>query len=56
MNILSKIRSFGREENGASLAEYAILLVILGVVGIGTITAFGTAIQGRMAQATADIQ
>lgn len=55
MNLMKKIRSFGRKEDGASLAEYAILLVILAVVGIGTISAFGTEIQQRFDAATDDI-
>ena len=52
MNLLKKLRSFRREESGASLAEYAVLLVILGVVGVATITGLGTAIQNRLIAGT----
>ena len=45
---MNAIRNFLRDESGASLAEYAVLLVILGgVVTILTVN-LGPAIQNRL--------
>lgn len=49
--MMNKIRNFFRDESGASLAEYAVLLVILGgVVTILTVQ-LGPAIQDRLTEA-----
>jgi pilus assembly protein Flp/PilA len=47
MNTLIKTaRKFIREEEGASLAEYGLLLALIAVVCIGAITALGGSISG----------
>jgi len=37
---LNKIQKFGKDEEGAALAEYAILLAIVLALGIGALTTF----------------
>lgn len=43
-NITKMLRSFAREEDGASLAEYLVLLGVLVLAVAGGIAAFGSAI------------
>lgn len=50
--MLNKVRNFLRDEGGASLAEYAVLLVILGGVVTILIGQLGPAIQNRLTEAT----
>lgn len=50
--MLNKVRNFLRNESGASLAEYAVLLVILGGVVTILTAQLGPAIQNRLTQAT----
>jgi pilus assembly protein Flp/PilA len=44
---LELIRGLGRDEEGAALIEYTVLLGILLVAVIGTIVAVGTWVNGR---------
>jgi pilus assembly protein Flp/PilA len=44
--MIKKLMHFIKEEDGAGLAEYALLLVLIAVVCIGVITSLGTSIQG----------
>jgi pilus assembly protein Flp/PilA len=49
---MQKIISFLKDESGASAAEYALLLAIIGA-GVGVaVFALGGAISGRIAKAT----
>jgi Flp pilus assembly pilin Flp len=50
--MLNKVRNFLRDESGASLAEYAVLLVILGGVVTILISQLGPAILNRLTEAT----
>ena len=54
--MLNKVRNFLRDESGASLAEYAILLVIIGGATVVAITALQTGINARLNNATAVVQ
>lgn len=50
------LKSFLNDETGASAAEYALILAVIGV-GIATAaTGLGTAIQGALNDATAAIE
>ena len=40
-SFLTLVKRFAREERGASMAEYAILLGLITTITIGFITAFG---------------
>jgi pilus assembly protein Flp/PilA len=42
--VLSKARAFIREDEGAALAEYAILIAFIAIVAIVAVTFFGSAI------------
>ena len=53
MNFLRKIL---KEEEGADLAEYALLLGIITIAVASAITAFGTKISGSITNATNIIQ
>jgi pilus assembly protein Flp/PilA len=53
--MLNAIRRFVKEEEGASAAEYALLVGLITVVMAGTVIAFGTAITTAIAAATAAI-
>ena len=46
-NALTLLRRLGKDEDGASLVEYTVLLGILLVAVIATITAVGTWINGK---------
>jgi pilus assembly protein Flp/PilA len=39
---LNNIQKFGKDEDGAALAEYAVLLGLILALGIGAITTLGT--------------
>ena len=45
-NIFKKVLNFIKDEEGAGLAEYALLLVLIAVVCIATLTALGGSISG----------
>lgn len=48
------IKNFARDDSGASAAEYALILVVVGLAIVGAATALSGAIAGAM-QDTADI-
>jgi pilus assembly protein Flp/PilA len=47
--ILARSSKFVRDEEGASLAEYGLLLALIAVVCIGAITVLGTNISSMFA-------
>ena len=49
---LDIVKKFGKDEEGAALAEYAILLAIVLALGIGALTAFSTQIGAVFTAAT----
>jgi pilus assembly protein Flp/PilA len=53
--MLNAIRRFVKEEDGASAAEYALLVGLITVAMSGVVIAFGTAIQGAITAATVAI-
>jgi len=53
--MLNAIRRFVKEEDGASAAEYALLVGLITVAMAGVVITFGTAIQGAIVAATAAI-
>ena len=44
--MLTVMKRFVREEEGASMVEYGLLLALIAVVLIGTLTTLGEGIQG----------
>jgi pilus assembly protein Flp/PilA len=44
--MIRKIMNFIKEEEGAGLAEYAILLLLIALVSIAILTTMGTTIAG----------
>jgi pilus assembly protein Flp/PilA len=40
------IKNFFKDEEGAGLVEYALLVVLIAIVCIGAITATGTSVRG----------
>jgi pilus assembly protein Flp/PilA len=44
---LALLKRFAREENGASMVEYAVLVGLITAVIVGLITTLGTDIQAR---------
>ena len=52
---MSKFVSFLKDESGASAAEYALILALVGVAIAVAATALGTAITGAITRATAAI-
>jgi len=44
---LALLKRFAREENGASMIEYGVLVGLITAVLVGTIAAIGTNITGR---------
>ena len=55
MKLIPTLRAFGRDKNGASLAEYAILLAIMAALGVATIPNLRTAIGGKFTAATTQL-
>ena len=53
--MLNAIRRFVKEEEGASAAEYALLVGLITVAMSAVVVAFGTAIQGAIVAATGAI-
>ena len=51
--MFKKMINFFKEEEGAGLAEYALLLVLIAVVCITVLTTLGTSIQGAFSQIAA---
>jgi Flp pilus assembly pilin Flp len=52
---LMKLRKFGKNESGASLAEYAILLAIMAAVGVALLPNLRTAISTKFTAATTQL-
>ena len=50
--MLNAIRRFVKEEDGASAAEYALLVGLITVAMAGVVVAFGGAISGAIVNAT----
>jgi len=55
MKIMSSLRAFGRDQSGASLAEYAILLAIMAAVGLTLLPGLQTAIGTKFTDATTQL-
>jgi pilus assembly protein Flp/PilA len=55
MTMLNAICQFVREEEGASAAEYALLLALITLGIVGAVTALGGAITNALTTATATI-
>jgi len=53
--LLSKVQSFGREQEGASLAEYGLLLALIAVVCIAAIALVGTQISNMFGLVSSSI-
>lgn len=53
---MKKVLGFLRDDEGASMAEYALLLGLITVAIATVITAFGSRIQGVFVRATNAIQ
>jgi pilus assembly protein Flp/PilA len=53
--MLNAIRRFVKEEDGASAAEYALLVGLITVAMAGTVVTFGTTITTAIANATTAI-
>ena len=51
MNRISKeVRKFLRQEEGAALAEYGILIAFIAIAAIVAVTFFGDKIKGKFSQ------
>jgi Flp pilus assembly pilin Flp len=48
-------RSIITDERGLSTVEYVIILALIAIVAIGAWSEFGTAVQGKVDNATKDI-
>ena len=44
--IHGRVKSFSKEEKGATMVEYAILVGVIALVAIGGATVFGTTLSG----------
>ena len=45
-NLLTKIKNFVREEEGASAVEYGLLVALIAVAIIGAVSTLGTTLSG----------
>lgn len=56
MNALIRVlKSFVREEEGATAVEYAVMLALIIVIALGAITALGTKVSSTFANVTAQL-
>jgi pilus assembly protein Flp/PilA len=46
MDVMKRVRRFGRDEEGQDLIEYALLVALISLVAVGAIGAAGTAVNG----------
>ena len=53
--MLSAFRRFVREEEGAAMVEYALLVGLIAVASILTLTALGTTISGMWTTISGDL-
>ena len=44
--MLEKIKNFVKEEEGASMVEYGLLVALIAVIAIGGVTAIGNGLDG----------
>jgi pilus assembly protein Flp/PilA len=54
-NLLTKIKNFVREEEGASAVEYGLLVSLIAVVIIVAVTAVGTSLSAKFTAVAAAI-
>ena len=52
----SAVLRFLREEDGASLVEYALLIALIAVVCIGAVTLIGTNVNAKLNSAATSLQ
>ncbi len=53
MNAVTRVlKSFIRDEQGATATEYAVMLALIIVIAIGAISALGTKVSGTFANIT----
>ena len=45
LNLMNLVKSFGRNEEGQDLLEYALLVALIALIAIGAVTAAGGAVQ-----------
>ena len=50
VRIGSRVREFVREEDGAALAEYGILVAFIAIVAITAVTFFGSKISAKFSE------
>ena len=48
--MLNKLRMFAKDESGASLAEYGLLIALIAAVSIGVLTTLGTGISAKFTE------
>ncbi|HEY3308132.1 MAG TPA: Flp family type IVb pilin [Desulfuromonadaceae bacterium] len=49
----SRMQSMLKDEKGATMVEYALMVALIAVVCIGAVTAMGVGVEGRFAAITA---
>ena len=52
-NWIKNLKSFIRDEEGATATEYAVMLALIIVIALGAITALGTKVSSTFANITA---
>jgi pilus assembly protein Flp/PilA len=55
-NLLTKIKNFVREEEGASAVEYGLLVALIAVAIIGAVTLLGTNLSNMFSNVATTIQ
>jgi pilus assembly protein Flp/PilA len=53
--MVKALRSFLRDEGGATAVEYAVMLALIIIIAIGAISALGTKVSGSFANTAAQI-
>ena len=55
-SLRSAVARFARDEDGATLVEYALLVALIAVVCIAAVTLIGTRVSGKLNSAASSLQ
>ena len=55
MNFINSLRTFGRNEEGQDLLEYALLIALIAIVAVAAVTSAGTKVKAVFEQIATSI-
>ena len=55
-SLMKRVKSFARDEEGAAMVEYGVLVALLSVVSIAVIAVVGLYVKGTFTKVEAELQ